>query len=229
MSKKEQAMLAKYRQKLEEELDNAKASLSKKQGTKTYEKVLERIGRIKERNSSISRYYEINIIKKPGSDKVSDITWKAVDLDKQNFKFSGSYFLKTSRKDLDEMELWNLYTTLTMVESAFRSLKSELAFRPVYHRKEHRADSHLFIAVVAYHLLNTIRVKLKQKEFHISWEKVREIMNTQVAVTTEVKNREGKIILIRQSTEPELFHSEIYKALNINPKPVKQHLVELEL
>ncbi|MDD3893172.1 MAG: IS1634 family transposase [Bacteroidales bacterium] len=225
-NKKEQAMLEKYRKKFEEELTTAKVALTKKSGTKTYEKVLERIGRIKERNSAISRYYEIKITKSPNSNKASDITWNAIDLDKQNFRFSGSYFLKTNRKDLNEMELWDLYNTLTLVEAAFRSLKSELAFRPVYHRKEHRADSHLFIAVVAYHLLNTIRMKLKQKDFHISWEKIRTLMNTQVAVTTEFKTRNGDIILVRQSTEPELFHSEIYKALNITSRPLKQHLVK---
>ncbi len=71
-----------------------------------------------------------------------------------NFNFSGSYFLKTSRQDLDEKQLWELYVTITLVEAAFRSLKSELAFRPVFHRKEYRADSHLFIAVLAYHLMN---------------------------------------------------------------------------
>ncbi|MFA7057970.1 MAG: IS1634 family transposase [Candidatus Cloacimonadales bacterium] len=225
-NKKEQAMLEKYRQKFEKELELANSSLSKKNGTKTYDKVLERIGRIKERNSSISRYYDIKVTKIKDSDNVSAITWKAIDLDKQNFRFSGSYFLKTSRKDLNEMELWNLYNTLTMVEAAFRSLKSELAFRPVYHHKEHRADSHLFIAVVAYHLLNTIRTKLKQKDFHISWEKIREIMNTQVAVTSEFRTRSGNIVLLRQSTEPELFHSEIYSALNINPKPLKPNLLK---
>ncbi len=225
-NKKEQAMLEKYRQKIEKELKAANASLSKKNGTKTHEKVLERIGRIKERNSSISRYYEIKIIKEDNSDKVIEIAWQSVEIDKQNFRFSGSYFLKTSRKDLDEMELWSLYTTLTMVEAAFRSLKTELAFRPVFHRKESRTDSHLFIAVVAYHLLNTIRMKLKTQDIHISWEKIRAIMNTQVAVTSEFKARNGNVVLVRQSTEPELFHSEIYKALNIDSRPIKQNLIK---
>ena len=225
-NKKEQAMLEKYRQKIEKELAAASASLSKKNGTKTHEKVIERIGRIKERNASISRYYEIKVIKEENSDKVTEITWKAIEIDKQNFRFSGSYFLKTSRKDLDEMELWSLYTTLTMVEAAFRSLKTELAFRPVFHHKESRTDSHLFIAVVAYHLLNTIRIKLKAQDIHISWEKIRAIMNTQVAVTSEFKARNGNVVLVRQSTEPELFHSEIYKSLNINPRPLKQNLIK---
>ncbi|MBI9113390.1 IS1634 family transposase, partial [Maridesulfovibrio ferrireducens] len=225
-SKKEQAMLDKFKKKFEEELEATRLSLAKPHGTKKYEKVIEKIGRIRERNSAISRYYEIKLTRDPKSNKVADITWNAVELEKQNFRFSGSYFLKTSRRDLDEESLWNIYSTLTMVEAAFRSLKSELAFRPVYHRKENRADSHLFIAVIAYHLLNTIRTKLKQQDLHISWEKIREIMNTQVAVTSEFRTRSGNMILIRQSTEPEIFHSEIYKALNIDPRPFKQRIAK---
>jgi len=220
-SKKEQSMLDNYRKRFEEELQIAKESLSKKRGTKQYEKVLERIGRIKERNSSIAKYYHINIKKDAESETVQDITWWIINSRDQEFNFSGSYFLKTTRRDLNEEELWNTYTMLSMVEAAFRSLKSELAFRPVYHRREDRSDSHLFIAVLAYHLLNTIRMKLKQKEIHISWERLREAMSTHVVITSTMKTKENKNILYRQTSEAEYFHNEIYQALNLNPKPLK--------
>jgi len=220
-SKKEQAMLENYKRRFEDELQAAKESLSKKRGTKKYEKVLERLGRIKANNSAIAKYYLINVIKDSGGLNASDITWEISNLEKQKFNFSGSYFLKTTRKDLDEEELWHLYTTLTMVEAAFRSLKSELAFRPVYHSREDRTDSHLFIAVIAYHLLNTIRLKLKQKDIHISWERLREMMSTHVVITSEMKTKELQNILLKQASEPEYFHNEIYKALNISPRPLK--------
>ena len=62
-----------------------------------------------------------------------------------------------------------------MLEAAFRSLKTELGFRPVYHQKEKRVDAHLFISVLAYHLLHTIRYQLKEQKITMSWQSIRQI------------------------------------------------------
>ncbi len=219
---KERAMLEKFKQKFEDELQLAKGALSKKNGTKNYIKVIERIGRIKERNSAIARYYLLNVERDPDSDKAKNITWEFTDIEKMNFNFSGSYFLKTSRQDLGEKELWDIYSGLNAIEAAFRSLKSELAFRPVFHRKEDRADSHLFIAVLAYHLLNSIRIRLLEKDIHISWQRLRKFLSTHTSVTTIMKTNTGKNILIQQSAEAEYFHSEIYKALGLHNRPLNR-------
>ena len=219
---KERSMLEKFKQKFEEELLLARSALTKKNGTKKYDKVLERIGRIKERNSSIARYYVINVERDQDSNKTKNITWEFNDIEKLDFNFSGSYFLRTSCKDLNEEELWNIYSTLNMVEAAFRSLKSELAFRPVYHRREDRTDSHLFIAVLAYHLLNVIRIRLLKKDIHISWKKLRKLLSTHTSVTTVMSTKSGKNILIQQSVEAEYFHSEIYQALGLNNRPLNR-------
>jgi len=221
-SEKERSMLEKFKQKFEEELENARASLSKKNGTKKYEKVIERIGRIKERNSAIAKYYLINVERDSKSAKAKNITWKFNDIEKLNFNFSGSYFLKTSRKDLDETELWELYSGLNTIEAAFRSLKSELAFLPIFHRKEERAESHLFIAVLAYHLLNSIRIRLLEKDIHISWQRLRKLLSTHTSVTTILKSDSGKNILLQQAAEAEYFHSEIYKALGLKNRPIEK-------
>jgi hypothetical protein len=214
-SKKERSMLENYRQKFEAEMQTAKSALRKKRGTKQYEKVLERIGRIKERNSSIARYYTINVISEPDSGKAKDIIWEFNDFNKMNFNYSGSYCLRTSRQDLNERELWETYTTLTRVEAAFKCLKSELAFRPVFHRREYRADSHLFIGVLAYHLLNAIRVRLNGSDIHFSWNKLREILSTYTILTTSMRTKSDKIVLIQQSSQAEYLHNEICKSLGL--------------
>jgi len=84
-SKKELGMLDNYRRKFEEEMKAAKSALTKKRGTKKYEKVIERIGRIKERNSAVARYYTINVIPEPDSPNAQDITWEFNDYDEMNF------------------------------------------------------------------------------------------------------------------------------------------------
>ena len=60
----------------------------------------------------------------------------------------GVYCLRSSETEWDEETLWRTYATLTDVEAVFRSLKSELGLRPIFHRKEARAEGHLFIAVL---------------------------------------------------------------------------------
>jgi len=55
-----------------------------------------------------------------------------------------------------------MYMTIQRVESAFRSLKSSLGLRPIHHQKEERTEGHLFISVLAYHLLNTVEHKLQK-------------------------------------------------------------------
>ena len=62
---------------------------------------------------------------------------------------------------------------LSQVESAFRCLKSSLGLRPNFHQIEARADAHLFISVLAYHLLHTIEYKLRQCGDHRSWASIR--------------------------------------------------------
>jgi len=130
-------------------------------------------------------------------------------------------FLRTSRTDLDEKQIWSIYTLLTNIEDAFRSLKSELELRPIRHHKESRSDTHLFIGVLAYHLLNTIQTKLRKNDIHIQWWRVRQFLAIHVRITTSMTTREGKRIHIRKSTQPELFHRHVYQALGLTPFPLK--------
>jgi len=58
---------------------------------------------------------------------------------------------------------------LTNLEDAFRYLKDELGLRPVHHQKESRSDGHLFITVLAYHLLISIQTKLRSSGIHMRW------------------------------------------------------------
>ena len=71
--------------------------------------------------------------------------------------------MRTNLLDWEAQKLWQTYSTLTDIESVFRSLKSELGLRPVFHQKENRADGHLFITVLAYQCVQVIRKTLKGK------------------------------------------------------------------
>jgi hypothetical protein len=214
--KKETSIKEKFKLKFEERLMLIRNNLHKKGEVKNYDKVLERIHRLKERYNKISSFYNIEIIKdniKP--DRVIDITW-SFDSEKAKHTLNGSYILRTSLTHLNSQSIFDLYMMLNNVESTFRSLKSELSIRPIYHRTKTRTDGHIFITVLAYHIVQTIRSKLNAQGIHLSWKRIREILSTHNRVTILMKDRAGKIIKIRKTSRAEHNHKEIYSALNRN-------------
>jgi transposase len=72
----------------------------------------------------------------------------------------GHYLLRSNLSGEDPAVLWTRYVQLTQIESVFRSLKSDLGIRPIYHQLEHRADAHVFIAFLAYCLQVTLKNRL---------------------------------------------------------------------
>jgi transposase len=78
----------------------------------------------------------------------------------------GVYCLRSNRTDWDEESMWRTYVMLTDLEAVFRSLKSELGLRPIFHRRESRCEGHLFITVLAYQFVQIIRRRLAQAGIH---------------------------------------------------------------
>lgn len=216
--KKEAAIQSLLQKRFEQGLEQIVAALSTKGGTKRYDKVLLRVGRLKEKYASIAQYYRIEVSQKEG--KATSVRWTFEKTDKAEQRFSGSYFLRTTRRDLDERNLWSLYIMLTNVEDAFRTLKSDLNLRPIYHRKESRSDAHVFITVIAYHMLNSIRIKLSQQGLSMRWGGIRERLSSHVRITTSLRTQEGQRIYLRNSSVPEPFHRTIYTALGLSHSPL---------
>jgi len=208
---KEDGIKNRFEKRFEEELKKVRGALGKKRGTKRYEKVLEKIGRLKERFKRVARHYEINVDKEDNTDRVAAITWER----KEESSQSGFYCLRSNQMDFKEKELFDIFSMLTDIEDAFRSMKSELGLRPIYHQKEHRADGHLFITVLAYHILHTIRFKLRHNGITHSWTTIRKELATHARISTTIKRDDGKMIHIRKSSRPEPFHLQIYNALNL--------------
>ncbi|MCX7116447.1 MAG: IS1634 family transposase, partial [Legionellales bacterium] len=176
-------MLSKASKRYEDELEKLAVGLDKKGFTKKYDKVMERLGRLKEKNRKINALYEITVEADAERANAIKLTWVRNEANVSTKK-AGIYCLRTNQKNLDAHKFWEIYTTLTDLESAFRSLKTELGFRPVYHQKESRIDGHLFISVLAYHLLHSIRYQLKAKGIHSSWQTLRDILSTQSRITS---------------------------------------------
>jgi transposase len=212
---KEEGIKSRFEKRFEDHLKKVQAGLDKRHGIKRYEKVLEKIGRLKERFRRVAHRYTIKIDKEEDTDRVKAISWGYKGKNNQ----LGFYCLRSNQLDFKEQELFNIFSMLTDIEDAFRSMKSDLGLRPVYHQKEYRTDGHLFITVLAYHVLHSIRLKLKQQGITFSWSTIRDGLSTHVRISTTMKRDDDKVIHIRKSSRPEPFHLRIYNALRLPPRP----------
>ena len=219
-AKKEQGIRNRFHERLEEALTKLHDGLGKKGTVKSYEKVAERIGRLREKNSVVSQDYSIDVIPDEDKEKAVAIKWRRNSKSNDKDHLTGVYCLRTNIKDWSEEKLWETYITLTEIEATFRSLKSELGLRPVYHQKEDRVTGHLFITLLAYHLVHTLRYQLKQKGINLSWESIRKIMSTQQRVRVSMPTNESQMIHIRTTTKAEVEQKIIYQALGIQADPI---------
>lgn len=217
---KASSMKAAFQRRLECDLQIAAAALSKARGTKKLEKVLERIGRIKEKHRSISACYQIEVIPSEDGEKAKEIKWRLLE-DKLEVKLTGTYYLRSNLLEKNAKDLWELYQTMQVVETAFRFMKSSLGMRPVYHQKEKRIDGHLWITVLAYSLIQDILYRLNSKEISFNWETIRNSFNSRVRVTTSAKTQDKKQLYLRGTTRAEQAHRQIYAALELSPEILK--------
>jgi transposase len=225
---KEESMKGSFVKSFEEGLKSIESSLKKPRGHKKYKDIAERIGRLKQKYSMIARYYQIDVKKEDDfGENVESITWKLEKSDELALRFAGTYYIRSDRTDFSEIELWKLYMMLTQVEGAFRCLKSELGLRPNYHQKGDRMEGHLFITVLAYHLLALLGRELRNNGIHHRWETIRNIMSTHTRVTASIDTIDNRKVHIRNTLEPEYMHIEIYNALNLSLKPVRTKKVFL--
>lgn len=214
------SMKQSFRSRFEVDLKKLAEGLAKARGRKKFTKVLERLGRLKEKHKRISGCYDVLVIPSEDGATATSIEWKVID-EKMDDKLKGSYFLRTNLLDKNAGELWQLYNTLRGVEDAFRFMKSSLGLRPVYHQKEYRVDGHLWITVLAYHLIQNCLYQLQQKGLNHHWQTIRKMMKSRVRVTMQAKTKEGKTLYHRSTTRAEMDQKKIYDALNMTPQILK--------
>lgn len=214
------SMKESFKSRFEMELKKLAEGLTKPKGRKKFIKVVERLGRLKEKHKRISGCYEITVI--PSADGViaTSLQWKVID-EKMSNKLKGCYFLRTNLLDKNAQELWQLYNTLRGVEDAFRFMKSSLGLRPIYHQKEHRVDGHLWITILAYHLIQNCLYQLQQQGINNHWQTIRKIMTSRIRVTMQAKTEDGNTLCHRSTTRAEFEQKKIYTALNITPQILK--------
>lgn len=219
-AQKEAGMKSQFEQRFEEELQKIKNALSKKGGIKRVDKVHQRIGRAKKMYPSVHYRYNIAVTNDEKNKNVVDIKWD-INASKNEEKTEnlGKYFIRTSLDMKDEVLVWNVYNTIREVESTFRTLKSDLDLRPIYHKNDDATLAHLHLGLLAYWLVNTIRCRLKAQGITINWNEITRIGNTQKVISTSGYNTAGKEITVRKCSEPQQKLAELQKVLDMKSKP----------
>jgi len=231
---KESSMNEQFRSRFEAGLQAIANSLTRKGGVKQEDKVYERIGRLKQKYPSIHRYFDIETeVKEAVASKrkkkesqsvhqkkmiVTSIKWSTKEGIEINSR-SGVYFLRTSMEANQEESVWQFYNTIREIEATFRTLKTDLALRPIYHKKDGSTMAHLHLGLLAYWVVNTIRHQLKRKDIHSGWREIVRTMNTQKAVTTLAQNIDDEVIMIRRCSEPNPQVRKLYDALKYKYAP----------
>lgn len=233
---KDQAIHARRRQRFEKDLTTLNEGLSRPRARNRCSVVYERIGRLKERYK-LGHCYDITVHESEG--KAVKVSWIYRN---DSAKQPGEYLLRTSRVDLADEEVSRVHRSLTIIESAFRWLKSELGLRPNFHQLDKRTISHARISVLAYFMLAPILHRLEwggefistcgKNEHHApwnvpyGWRGLVRTMSSQTRVTTSFNCKDGTRIDIRTTLEPNTDQLSMYRKLQIDPRPLKKAITK---
>lgn len=212
----DEAMLARQRGRYEEALRRLDEGLTIPHHRKQYEKVLDTVGRLRERYRLVSGQYEVEVRKGEGPNATA-VVWRRTKRHASRDAGAGSYLLRSSRTDWDTERIVRTYWRLTEIEATFRSLKTELGLRPIWHVKPSRIAAHLFLAVLAYHGVHLIRTRLKARGIALSWEAIRTRLRPWVRLTTTLRETNGGLIVNRQDVHPPAQLARIARLVGVEP------------
>jgi transposase len=161
------------------------------------DKVLMRVGALAERYPQARRYVEITV-------EGLAIRWK---WDRNALRLAasrdGAYLLRTNLEGSDPAVLWRQYVQLTEVEAVFRTLKSDLAIRPIWHFTPKRVEAHILVAFLGYCLWVCLKAKLRQAAPSLSpWQLLDQFARIQM-VEVWFQLRQGGCICLERITQPE--------------------------
>jgi transposase len=201
-------------------VDDISEGLSQPHTKKDIRYVDERLGREKQKHG-VGRHFKL-VVNPSDVDAslAASITCTRVAVPGSKADCPGVYCFRTNNLSLNALEVVELYRTLVEIESVFRCLKSELGVRPIYHSTARRTNAHIYISVLAYQLVNYIRLKLKKKGINYSWTTIRDTLKKCHLVGTLAESFDGKSdVLMIRNTLPTEGVKAIYMAMGYGEGP----------
>ena len=135
----------------------------------------------------------------------------------------GAYLLRTNLAGTDPAELWRMYMGLVQIESAFKTIKSDLCVRPIHHQRQDRVEAHLMVAFIAYALCATLRRKLDSHAPGLTPRAVLDVMSGAQMLDVVIPTTDGRELLLPRHTEPtpeqQMILERLSKRLPVQPPP----------
>ena len=181
------------------------------------DRLLERLGALKQQAGKSIKCVDLTI--PPQGSKVTPENFSYSlnrDIYKKMILRDGMYLLRTNLTETKPDVIWERYVLLTQVEAAFKSLKSDLAVRPVYHQLEHRVEAHIFVAFMSYSLMITLRQKLRYYAPGLTARDVLDKLSAIVMIDVQIPTTDGRILEMRRHSQPELEQRIILDKLKMN-------------
>ncbi len=122
---------------------------------------------------------------------------------RQALEKDGSYILRSNMNQSDATTLWSMYMQLVWIESAFKSMKSDLAVRPIWHQVQPRVEAHIFVAFMGYCLMAALRKHLEPAAPGLSPRAVLEQLASIQMVDVCLPTSDGRWLVMPRHTEPQ--------------------------
>jgi transposase len=192
---KEKAIRSRFVAKIEKALTGLEKRIAEGK-LKDRDKMWMRLGRIQASHPQVADLYEMAI---KDSKEGARLVWRQKPEQQQWLEArEGAYLLRTNLTAGTAADLWKKYMQLTEVEAAFRTLKSELAIRPLFHQLEKRVKAHVLVAFLGYALLVTLKHLLKRASSEDSPAKVLKRLSEVYSVDIVLPTIEGREIWLRR-------------------------------
>ncbi len=127
----------------------------------------------------------------------------------------GHYLLRSNLTAGEPDILWERYVQLTEIEAVFKTLKSDLAIRPVFHQKEHRVDAHIFVAFLAYCIMVTLKKRLQVHAPGLTSKAILEKLATIQMLDVWLPTSDGRCLVMSRYTHPETDQQVLLKKLGL--------------
>ena len=215
---KERQIIERRMDKFEAALGQLSEGLTKPRTTKKFGKIMERIGRLKEK-FQVGECFDIRVIENNGI--VREITCQRNLKSEAKLENTGEYVIRTDRVDLSEEDISCVHRSLTTIESSFRAMKSDLGLRPNYHKCEEATTAHMFLSVLAYHMVCPILKRLSESGLDYTWNSVRNLLASHDRVVTAFNTDDEHCVYIKNTTTANLSQKSIYNGLGIKHDPLK--------
>lgn len=219
---KEAAMLQRQRDRLRAKLLQIDASLQKRKAKP--EPIERRIGKWLGRNTAAEKVFDVEVITESGW-----ATGLRIEEDESKLSWAqtaqGAYLLRTNCPERDPQKLWHWYIQLTEVEDAFRTSKSDLGLRPVYHHREDRVQAHILVCFLALAMWRSLEMWLQGNGLgHCARQVLRE-METIRSMDVVLPVRDKAEVRLRLVAKPEKLAADLLARMKLKlptrPKSIR--------